>query len=215
MGRIVQFRVSYSQTSAPVTLSLTAGRLPENAMGITELTFTEELIVNAKIKLTRSQYERTPFLVNDLANTTAHEIGLRSTATVMYGHIETVEQVANHLNLVRDIQKRTGGFTEFVPLGFIHEKNVLFNHMNARPGASGPPLAVKRVPSPRFPLDFSIGPEDRMIAAIPFAGPLRVTVRIDSDGNATTRSPGDLQGAAEGTYAPGDRGVSVVVDEVL
>jgi FO synthase len=68
--------------------------------------------------------------------TTAHEIGLSSTSTLMYGHIETPEQVAAHLGLLRDIQKRTGGFTEFVPLGFIHEKNVLFNHMNARPGAS-------------------------------------------------------------------------------
>ncbi|MGH0031557.1 MAG: 5-amino-6-(D-ribitylamino)uracil--L-tyrosine 4-hydroxyphenyl transferase CofH [Myxococcota bacterium] len=68
--------------------------------------------------------------------TAAHEIGLRSTATVMYGHIETPEHVANHLGLIRDIQKTTGGFTEFVPLGFIHERNVLFNHMGARPGAS-------------------------------------------------------------------------------
>jgi len=75
MGRLVQFRVSYSPNAAPVTLSLSAGPLLENAMGITELTFTDELIVNAKIKLTRSHYERTPFLVNDLANTTAHEIG--------------------------------------------------------------------------------------------------------------------------------------------
>jgi FO synthase len=54
----------------------------------------------------------------------------------MYGHIETPEHVARHMETIRDIQKRTGGFTEFVPLGFIHEKNVLFNHMNARPGAS-------------------------------------------------------------------------------
>ena len=68
--------------------------------------------------------------------TTAHEIGLRSTSTVMYGHIETPEHVARHLDLLRGIQKQTGGFTEFVPLGFIHEKNTLFNHMHARPGAS-------------------------------------------------------------------------------
>jgi FO synthase len=68
--------------------------------------------------------------------TTAHEIGLRSTSTLMYGHIETPEHVARHLDLLREIQKRTGGFTEFVPLGFIHEKNTLFNHMGARPGAS-------------------------------------------------------------------------------
>ncbi len=69
---------------------------------------------------------------------TAHEVGLRSSATVMYGHIEQPEQVAAHLELVRSIQKSTGGFTEFVPLGFVHEKNVLFNHMGARPGATAP-----------------------------------------------------------------------------
>jgi 7,8-didemethyl-8-hydroxy-5-deazariboflavin synthase CofH subunit len=68
----------------------------------------------------------------------AHAIGLRSTSTLMYGHIETVDHVARHLGLLRDIQKRTGGFSEFVPLGFIHERNILFNHMHARPGASMP-----------------------------------------------------------------------------
>jgi FO synthase len=68
----------------------------------------------------------------------AHGIGLPTTATIMYGHLETSEHVARHLALVREIQKRSGGFTEFVPLGFIHEKNILFNHMGARPGASMP-----------------------------------------------------------------------------
>jgi FO synthase len=70
--------------------------------------------------------------------TAAHEIGLRSTSTIMYGHVEKPHHIAGHLALIRDLQKRTGGFTEFVPLGFIHEKNVLFNHMHARPGASMP-----------------------------------------------------------------------------
>jgi FO synthase len=68
--------------------------------------------------------------------TSAHGIGLPSTSTLMYGHIESARHVAEHLALLREIQKRTGGFTEFVPLGFIHEKNTLFNHMHARPGAS-------------------------------------------------------------------------------
>jgi len=68
--------------------------------------------------------------------TAAHEIGLRSTSTIMYGHIEQPRHIAGHLALIRDIQKRTSGFTEFVPLGFIHERNVLFNHIHARPGAS-------------------------------------------------------------------------------
>jgi 7,8-didemethyl-8-hydroxy-5-deazariboflavin synthase CofH subunit len=69
---------------------------------------------------------------------TAHRVGLRSTATVMYGHIESPRHVAAHMGLIRDLQKRTGGFTEFVPLGFIHEKNRLYNHLGARPGSSAP-----------------------------------------------------------------------------
>ncbi len=79
----------------------------------------------------------------------AHSVGLRSSSTLMYGHVETVEHVANHLNLLRDLQKETGGFTEFVPLGFIHERNILFNHLESRPGASMPEdlriIAVSRL----------------------------------------------------------------------
>ncbi|MFP8881914.1 MAG: 5-amino-6-(D-ribitylamino)uracil--L-tyrosine 4-hydroxyphenyl transferase CofH [Myxococcota bacterium] len=79
----------------------------------------------------------------------AHSVGLRSSSTIMYGHVETVEHVANHLNQMRELQKETGGFTEFVPLGFIHERNILFNHLESRPGASMPEdlrmIAVSRL----------------------------------------------------------------------
>lgn len=85
----------------------------------------------------------------------------------------------------------------------------------ARAGAAGPPLAVVRTRDPEFPLDFEIGPDDRMIPSIPFAGPLRITARLDGDGNAMTRTPGDLSGAAVGTYNPGDVGVQVVIDRSL
>lgn len=85
----------------------------------------------------------------------------------------------------------------------------------ARRGAAGPPLAVKRVQAPRFPLEFTLGPEDRMIQAVPFAGPLQVTARVDADGNATSRTPGDLQGAAAAGVEPGATGVDVVIDSVL
>ncbi len=69
--------------------------------------------------------------------TTAHELGLRSSSTVMYGHIETPQQVAAHLVLLRDIQKRTGGFTEFVPLRFIHTFTQLFKRGLVQPPPSG------------------------------------------------------------------------------
>ena len=68
--------------------------------------------------------------------TTAHGIGLRSTATIMYGHIEKPRHVVSHLELLREIQKETGGFTEFVPLGFIHEKNALGHVDLTRAGPS-------------------------------------------------------------------------------
>jgi FO synthase len=66
----------------------------------------------------------------------AHAVGLRSSSTIMYGHIEQPEHVAIHLDLLRSVQKETGGFTEFVPLGFIHEKNALGRVDVSRPGPS-------------------------------------------------------------------------------
>jgi len=85
----------------------------------------------------------------------------------------------------------------------------------ARRNAPGPPVAVKRIEAPRFPLDFEIGPDDRMIKSMPFAGPLQLTARLDSDGNATSRTPGDLQGVAHAAVAPGETGVELVLDERL
>ncbi|HYP27652.1 MAG TPA: 5-amino-6-(D-ribitylamino)uracil--L-tyrosine 4-hydroxyphenyl transferase CofH [Blastocatellia bacterium] len=65
---------------------------------------------------------------------TAHRVGIRTTSTMMYGHTETEEHWVRHLLLLRDIQKETGGFTEFVPLGFVHENTQLFKSGDARPG---------------------------------------------------------------------------------
>ncbi|MDV7104919.1 5-amino-6-(D-ribitylamino)uracil--L-tyrosine 4-hydroxyphenyl transferase CofH [Vibrio sp. TH_r3] len=57
----------------------------------------------------------------------AHEVGIRTTSTIMYGHIDQPYHWANHLETLRNIQKETGGFTEFVPLGFVHYKTKLYN----------------------------------------------------------------------------------------
>ncbi len=69
--------------------------------------------------------------------TTAHELGLRSSATVMYGHIETPAHIARHIDLIRTIQKQTGGFTEFVPLRFIHTYTMLFQNGLVNPPPTG------------------------------------------------------------------------------
>jgi 7,8-didemethyl-8-hydroxy-5-deazariboflavin synthase CofH subunit len=69
---------------------------------------------------------------------TAHRCGIRSTSTMMYGHAETPEHWVRQMRLLRDIQSETGGFTEFVPLGFVHQNTLLFHQGLAR---SGPTLA--------------------------------------------------------------------------
>ncbi len=67
--------------------------------------------------------------------TTAHELEIPTTSTMMYGHVEEPADWVRHIRLLRSIQKRTGGFTEFVPLGFIHENTRLYKHGGARAGA--------------------------------------------------------------------------------
>src|SRR5436190_5599608 len=68
--------------------------------------------------------------------TMAHELGIPTTSTMMYGHVEEPADWVRHLLLLRSIQKRTAGFTEFVPLGFIHQNTRLYKHGGARPGAA-------------------------------------------------------------------------------
>jgi FO synthase len=64
----------------------------------------------------------------------AHEVGLRSTTTIMFGAVEGPRSWAQHLLALRAQQKRTGGFTEFVPLPFVHMEAPIFLHGRARPG---------------------------------------------------------------------------------
>ncbi|MEZ4287827.1 MAG: 5-amino-6-(D-ribitylamino)uracil--L-tyrosine 4-hydroxyphenyl transferase CofH [Polyangiales bacterium] len=72
--------------------------------------------------------------------TSAHEVGLRTSSTMMFGHRESSVQRMQHLDLLRTIQKRTQGFTEFVPLSFVHEEAPLFlqeSKSGVRPGPTG------------------------------------------------------------------------------
>ena len=71
---------------------------------------------------------------------TAHRLGVPTTSTMMFGHVETNAHRAAHLALLRDMQKATGGFTEFVPLSFVHEEAPMFAQAQRgamRPGATG------------------------------------------------------------------------------
>ena len=64
----------------------------------------------------------------------AHAVGFRTTATIMYGHVDQPQHWARHLIRVRDLQARTGGFTEFVPLPFVHMEAPLYLKGRARRG---------------------------------------------------------------------------------
>src|SRR2546427_4110555 len=71
---------------------------------------------------------------------TAHEVGIPTTSTIMYGHIESSHDKAVHLGILRDLQNRTGGITEFVPLSFVYEEAPMFHRkppVGLRRGASG------------------------------------------------------------------------------
>ncbi|HUG08556.1 MAG TPA: 5-amino-6-(D-ribitylamino)uracil--L-tyrosine 4-hydroxyphenyl transferase CofH [Acidimicrobiia bacterium] len=65
---------------------------------------------------------------------TAHELGLRATSTIMFGHIDHPRSWAKHLEVIRQIQRRTGGFTEMVPLPFVHMGSPIFLRGRSRPG---------------------------------------------------------------------------------
>jgi FO synthase len=66
--------------------------------------------------------------------TTAHEVGLPTSATMMYGHVDTPAHWVGHLRVIRGIQERTGGFTEFVLLPFVHASSPIYLAGLARPG---------------------------------------------------------------------------------
>ena len=71
---------------------------------------------------------------------TAHKIGINTTSTMMFGHLETHEDRINHIVKLREIQKETGGFTEFVPLNFVHSEAPMYKHQlheGIKQGGSG------------------------------------------------------------------------------
>ena len=105
------------------------------ANGLDTLPGTAAEILDDSIRLVLSRNKLTTQQWCDVI-TTAHECGIRSTSTMMYGHRETPNHWVNQMLLLRSIQDRTGGFTEFVPLGFIHDNTLLFEQGLARSGGT-------------------------------------------------------------------------------
>jgi FO synthase len=106
--------------------------LKEQGLGTIPGTAAEILDTDIRKRLTRNKLSTEAWVSIVKA---AHRVGLRSTSTIMYGHIDSPKHWVAHMALLRDIQKETGGFTEFVPLPYVHYDNPLFREEDdARPG---------------------------------------------------------------------------------
>jgi hypothetical protein len=108
--------------------------------------------------------------------------------------------ITGRVSVLSDLEEKTG-------------EGVLF--IIARKEGMRPPLAVKRIENPSFPLTFSLGPADRMVKTVPFTGSLTLSVRLDGDGNVMSREPGDLQSMSTVDVDPGTQDVELVLDILL
>jgi len=117
--------VLYGSTRADVSVEEYLKRLKE--AGVNTLPGTAAEILDQKM---RDKISPGRISVKDWINVikTAHRLGIKTTSTMMFGHIETPEDRIKHISLLRDIQKETGGFTEFVPLNFIFEEAPMYKH---------------------------------------------------------------------------------------
>jgi FO synthase len=86
----------------------------------------------------------------------AHRLGIPTTATVMFGHVDSPASWARHLEVVRRLQERTGGFTEFVPLPFVHMEAPLYRQGRARPGPTWDEVVLLHAAA-RLALDGLVG----------------------------------------------------------
>jgi FO synthase len=118
-----------SRTGLPVREWLTRAR----AAGVDSLPGTAAEILDDDVRwvLTKGKLPAAAWI--DVI-TTAHELGLRTSATMMYGHVDTPAHWVGHLRVIRGIQERTGGFTEFVLLPFVHASSPIYLAGMARPG---------------------------------------------------------------------------------
>lgn len=106
--------------------------LKQAGLGSMPGTAAEILDTEIRLQLTRNKLSADEW---ETIVRAAHAVGLRTTATIMYGHIDGPRHWAAHIDRIRSIQNDTGGFTEFVPLGFIHDETRLYrDHPEARPG---------------------------------------------------------------------------------
>jgi len=117
--------ILYGATRSNITIEEFLKRMKE--AGVDTLPGTSAEILDQKLKdkispgrITVKQWEEVIKM--------AHKIGINTTSTMMFGHLETLEQRISHIVKLREIQKETSGFTEFVPLNFVHSEAPMYKH---------------------------------------------------------------------------------------
>ena len=126
--------VLYGSTLAQVSIRDYLSALKEAGVGSLPGTSAEILVDEVRDEIAPGRIPTAKWI--ELIQT-AHELGIPTTSTIMYGHIETSRHKAVHLNILRDIQKRTGGITEFVPLSFVYEEAPIYHRKKIRGLRSG------------------------------------------------------------------------------
>jgi len=117
--------VLYGSTRLKIPIKEYLQRLKEAGVNTLPGTAAEILDQDMRDKISPGRIS-----VNDWVDVikTAHNLGIKTTSTMMFGHIETPEDRVKHIAKLREIQKETGGFTEFVPLNFIAEEAPMYKH---------------------------------------------------------------------------------------
>jgi len=129
--------VLYGATRSNTTIVEYLKRLKEAGVNTLPGTAAEILDQKLRDKISPGRISVTDWI--DVIKT-AHKMGINTTSTMMFGHIETPKDRVDHIAKIREIQKETGGFTEFVPLDFIHSEAPMYKHQlheGIRQGASG------------------------------------------------------------------------------
>lgn len=126
------FEIWYGSRKSGMDVSDFLMDLKEQGLGSMPGTAAEILDVDIRRRLTKNKLSTQAWVSIIKA---AHANGIPTTSTIMYGHIDEPRHWAAHIALLRDIQKETGGFTEFVPLGYVHSDSPMYlNSKDVRPG---------------------------------------------------------------------------------
>ncbi|HEY1371362.1 MAG TPA: 5-amino-6-(D-ribitylamino)uracil--L-tyrosine 4-hydroxyphenyl transferase CofH [Candidatus Binatia bacterium] len=198
--------VLYGATLTGVTLRDYLTALRDAGVGSLPGTSAEILVDQVRERISPGRIPTATWI--DLIQT-AHELGIPTTSTIMYGHIESSRDKAMHLGILRDIQKRTGGITEFVPLSFVYEEAPMHHRKRLpelRTGATGAEImkmyAVSRIMLNNWIPNLQVswvkeGPKLSQIALMAGANDFGGTLINESISTAAGASHGQLMKPAQ------------------